>query len=294
MKTIQAGLAAHLAGGVTTLCRCWTLKRRDNVVLGFTDHDQDITLDGVIHRARSGLEASEVSTELGFAVASADVAGVLHAAGLREADIRRGLYDGAEVRISLVNWAASSQKQLLDVMIIGEIRRGDNAFVAELRTAAHRFDEQQGRIYTMACAADLGDSRCRKSVAVTASSVAVTDGRSSVGLSGLGSFAKGWFEGGRLSFASGANAGHQVEIRQHDVVGSQAVLHLWLETPLVIAIGDSVELTPGCNKSFAMCRSKFSNGVNFQGFPHILGTEILLQVAGEARGSAADGGSLFR
>ncbi len=294
MKAIQTGLAAHLAGGVTTLCRCWTLTRSDGLVLGFTDHDQDITLDGVIHRARSGLEASEASAELGFAVAGMDVAGVLHAAGLSEADIRRGLYDGATVRISLVSWSNPDDRQLLDVMVIGEIRRGDSAFVAELRGAAHRFDEERGRLYTRRCSADLGDSRCAKPVSAVGSTIAATDGAGTVTLPGLAGYTGGWFSGGRLSFTSGANSGHQVEIRQHDLIDGLAVLQLWLDAPMTIAAGDGVSATPGCDKSFATCRSKFGNSVNFRGFPHIPGTELLLQVAGQRVAPVADGGSLFR
>ncbi len=294
MKTLHPGLAAHLAGGVTTLARCWTLTRRDNVRLGFTDHDRDIAFDGVTHQARSGLQASDASAELGLAVASSDVAGVLHAAGLSEADIQRGLYDGAEVRIHLVDWHNPDSRELLDVMVIGEITRGDNAFVAELRSAAHRFDEERGRLYTLRCGADLGDGRCRKTVTASVASVVATDGRRQVSLSGLAGFAGGWFNAGRLVFASGANAGHAVEVRLHVQAATVAVLDLWLETPLAIAVGDTVSVTPGCDKSFGTCQAKFANSINFQGFPHMPGNDALLQIAGNDRRQVFDGGSLFR
>ena len=294
MKTLNSGLASHLAGGVTTLARCWTLTRRDSVRLGFTDHDQDIIFDGVVHRARSGLQASDASAELGLAVASVDVAGVLHAAGLSEVDIRRGLYDGAEVCIHLVDWHDPASRQVLDVMAIGEITRGDNAFVAELRSAAHSFDEERGRLYTLRCAADLGDARCRKTLQVSTASVVASDGRARVSLSGLVEFGNGWFDAGRLTFTSGANVGHVVEVRRHVLADLVAVIDLWLETPLAIAVGDTVQITPGCDKSFGTCQAKFANSVNFQGFPHLPGHDALLQIAGHDRRQVFDGGSLFR
>ena len=71
MRDIPSGLAAHLADGVTTLCHCWKLIRRDGVTFGFTDHDRDLAFGGVAFAARSGLEAAEATAELGFAVASA-------------------------------------------------------------------------------------------------------------------------------------------------------------------------------------------------------------------------------
>jgi hypothetical protein len=74
MKTIPDDLAAHLAGGATSLCRCWKLIRRDGQVLGFTDHDRDLSFGGLTFAARTGLEAAEAAAELGFAVGGGDVA----------------------------------------------------------------------------------------------------------------------------------------------------------------------------------------------------------------------------
>lgn len=294
MKNIQAGLAAHLAGGVTTLARCWQLTRRDGVVMGFTDHDADLAFDGVTYHARSGLEASEAETELGFSVGNIDAAGVLHSAGITEADIGRGLYDGAEVSVHVVDWNNPDNRQWLDVMVIGEIRRGDVAFVAELRSAAHRFDEERGRLYTSRCGADLGDARCKKAIIPSIGVAIAFTGQSEVRLSGVGAFASGWFTGGRLVFTSGGNAGHAVEIRRHQLDGASAVIDLWLDVPQPMAIGDGVALTPGCDKGFTTCRAKFANHVNFQGFPHIPGTDFLLQSVGGDNSQRFDGGSLFQ
>ena len=46
MRVIPDSLAARL-GGATTLCHCWRLVLRDGSRLGFTDHDRDITFDGL-------------------------------------------------------------------------------------------------------------------------------------------------------------------------------------------------------------------------------------------------------
>jgi uncharacterized phage protein (TIGR02218 family) len=294
MRPIQAALAAHLDGAVTTLARSWRLTRRDGVVMGFTDHDRDLVFDGVTHRARAGLDASEAKAELGFAVASIDVAGALSHDSITEADIQRGLYDGAEVEVFLVNWADPAMRQRLDVLSIGEIRRGDLAFIAELRNAGHRFDEERGRLYTLRCDADLGDARCQKAITSASGQVVTTNGRGVLTASGLAAHASGWFRGGRLSFTSGENAGAAIEVRRHERLGAEAELALWLDAPRPIAPGDAFTITPGCDKSFATCRGKFGNGANFQGFPHTPGTDYLLQVAGNREGQLFDGGSLFR
>lgn len=290
MRTLPAALRASLAEGTTTLARCWTLTRRDGLTLGFTDHDRDIILDGVVHRAGTGLDAAQTRRELGFAVASVDAAGALSSAGLSEADIMRGLYDGASVTVTLVDWSDPAARAVLDRFEIGEIRRGDGAFVAELRSQSHRFDEERGRLYGASCDADLGDARCGVTLTPIAAPVVATDGRRMVTLVLPGSVRTGHLSGGRLAFVTGANAGLIVEIQHH---GEGAQLTLWLDAPQTIAIGDQVTVTPGCDKSFATCRDRFANTLNFQGFPHIPGTAFLLRSGGEA-GQVFDGGSLFR
>ena len=105
MRDIPADLAAHLAGGATTLCHCWRLTRSDAVVLGFTDHDADLSFDDTLFAAGSGLEPAEASVELGFAIGGGDVSGALVSAGITEADILAGRYDDALIETWLVNWA---------------------------------------------------------------------------------------------------------------------------------------------------------------------------------------------
>jgi hypothetical protein len=44
MRIIPPALQARLDGGATTLARCWIVTRRDGVVQGFTDHDEDLVV----------------------------------------------------------------------------------------------------------------------------------------------------------------------------------------------------------------------------------------------------------
>jgi uncharacterized phage protein (TIGR02218 family) len=63
--------------------------------------------------------------------------------------------------------------------------------------------------------------------------------------------------------------------------------------PGAIAAGDAFEVTPGCDKSFATCRDRFANQINFRGFPHLPGNDAILRVARQGE-AGMDGGSLFR
>ena len=293
MRDIPSGLAAHIETAATTLCHCWSLTRRDGLVLGFTDHDRKLPFEGVDFAATTGLEAAESAAELGFAIGGGEVAGAFAALGLNEADLARGLYDDARVRVWLVNWADPGQRVLLEEGFVGEIKRGEASFTAEIRSFAKAFDEERGRLYMRSCSADLGDARCGLALVAAEAVVVESDGRLSLSAEGMGSYADGHFTGGRLVFTSGANAGFATEVKRHGREGAQALFQLWQAPAVPIAPGDGFRVTPGCDKSFATCRAKFANGVNFRGFPHMPTTDFI--IGGVRPGDGAlDGGSLFR
>jgi uncharacterized phage protein (TIGR02218 family) len=279
MRTLSPELATRLGREAASLCRCWTLIRRDGAWFGFTDHDRDVTVAGRVHAARTGLDAAEATRELGFAVGGGEVAGALVSAGITEDDLAAGLYDDASVETWLVDWSAPEHRLLLDVSHLGEIRRADGAFVAELRGLMHRLDEERGRLYGSACAADLGDARCRVNLAGAAfrceASVISTDGALEIAAPALAGFAPGWFTGGRLDWTGGANAGTAIEVRVHRGAG----LSLWQRAARPIAPGDAFVVTAGCDKTLATCRDRFANVANFRGFPHMPGTDFLLRGA---------------
>jgi uncharacterized phage protein (TIGR02218 family) len=159
MLTIPSVLQAKLDSGVTTLARCWLITRNDGVIQGFTDHDEDIVVNGVTCRAGAGLTASEATAQLGLAIGGTELSGALNDDTLSEADLAAGRYDAAAVEIWLVDWSEPALKVKLNAGVLGEVRREGAAFAAELRGLAYRFAEDNGRLYTKTCSADLGDAR---------------------------------------------------------------------------------------------------------------------------------------
>jgi uncharacterized phage protein (TIGR02218 family) len=293
MKTLQPALASHLAGEATTLARCWLLTRADGVVMGFTEHDRDLSVAGVTCRAATGLDAAEASAELGFAVGGGDVSGALTSAGLTEADLAAGRYDGASVASWLVNWEDPAQALLAGRAVIGEIRRSDTGFIAELRGEAHRFDEERGRLFTAGCSADFGDARCGAALAQYGGAIVATDGRFTLASGDMPSIPDGWFTGGRLTLTTGLNAGFATEVKLHRATTGEAEFALWQGAPSPMAAGDLFSVTPGCDKSFSTCRDRFGNAVNFRGFPQMPGNDALIRIARQGE-AGMDGGSLLR
>ena len=276
MRTISPGLQAHLDGEATTLRNAWRVTRQDGAVMGFTDHDRDIAFDGLTYAAASGFQASEAEDGNGLSAEGGDVSGGFSADTIRAEDLSAGRYDGAKVEIFTVNWQDPSQRLLLRTAELGEVRREGGLFRVELRRLTHRLDQVRGRVFGRQCDAVLGDARCRVDLAAFRASAAVSavPDDMHVRVSGLSGFADRFFRYGVLAFTSGAAAGLAADIEDHRRGEGVDELMLWLPMTAGIAVGDTLEVTAGCDKRFATCRGKFGNTLNFQGFPHMPGSDF--------------------
>jgi uncharacterized phage protein (TIGR02218 family) len=280
VRTIPSALQAKLNSGVTTLARCWIITRRDGVSMGFTDHDADLTVAGTLCHAETGLTASEATARLGLQIDGSEIAGALADDSLAEADLAAGRYDAAGIEVHLVDWSEPSLNVLLAKGVLGEVRREGAAFSAELRSLAHRLNEESGRLYTATCLADLGDTRCTVDLTDPAfqgsGAVAALAGTSAFHASGLDGFIDGWFTAGKLTFTSGANDGYAVEVKTHRVALDGVLIELWQQAPEPIAVADAFTVTAGCDKRFSTCRDRFANSINFRGFPAIPGNDFVI------------------
>jgi uncharacterized phage protein (TIGR02218 family) len=297
MKTLDSGLAVHLASGATTLCRCWRIDRSDGVSQGFTDHDLDLSFDGVTYRAATGLTASQTESALGLSVDNLSVIGVLADDSLTEQALSQGVYDEALVTLSLVNWQNVSERTILKTGTVGEVTRGDASFTAEISGLAAKLNEPQGRRYMYGCDADLGDTRCGIDLAnpaynATGAAATIIDAERIFAVSGLGGFAGDFFTRGKLTWTGGANTGLAAEIKRHTLSAGVHSIELWLPTPQPIGIGDAFSVTAGCDKQFATCQSKFANATRFRGFPYMPGNDFVISYPGAK--DVMDGASRYK
>jgi uncharacterized phage protein (TIGR02218 family) len=289
-----AGLDAHLATGATEIARCWKLTRTDGAVLGFTDHDRDLSFDGVTFCAGTGLSASAISQTTGLAVDNTEAVGALTAAAICESDIVAGRLDGAAVEAWLVQWSAPENRVLQFRGTIGEVTRAGGAFTAELRGLSEALNVPRGRVYQKHCAAELGDAACGVNLSLPAYTVEAPilylEDQRVFEFDTVTDYAPRWFERGVLTVLDGAGAGLSGAIKRDrpQQTGLRRV-ELWDRLRGEIAPGDRVRLTAGCDKTFGTCRSKFGNVVNYCGFPDIPGEDWLM--AHPTRLSVRDGGS---
>jgi uncharacterized phage protein (TIGR02218 family) len=295
MRAIQEELQARLDGGATTLCRCWKIERRDGRIFGFTDHDEDLSFDGLTFLASSGLDANALQSSTGLSVDNCQAQGALSSDAISEDDIRAGRFDRASIVHWLVDWQRTDLRLPLFRGVLGEIRRSDGRFEVELRGPTEDMNVPVGRSILRTCDRALGDERCRFDVGregFTAEvAVTATGEGSTLTCSGLTDYARNWFAEGRVTWLSGRNEGTTRSIRadRRNADGTRE-LDLWHEPPWPFSEGDRVRVVAGCDKRAETCRAKFGNFLNFRGFPHLPGEDWVAAYPKE--GEVHDGSSL--
>jgi uncharacterized phage protein (TIGR02218 family) len=279
VKSASAALAAHLEREVTALATCWKLTRTDGLVLGFTDHNRNLVIEGLTYRAASAYSRSAIASRAGLAVDNLDLEGLLDSDAISEEELRAGRFDRAAIEIFLVNWQALGQGVVrLRRGTLGEVRLQGGLYRAELRGMAQALTAPAVEVYTPECRADLGDHRCQVDLAALTvpGTVASAADRRTIVTSDVTDplpGASGLYDGGVLAWTAGANAGLRMEVKSWDAPSRTLVL--FLPMPYPIQPGDAFTVHPGCDKRLATCRDVFANVLNFRGELFVPGLDAL-------------------
>jgi len=162
-KMITPAMRAHLDAETTRLAAIWRITRKGGQQFFFTDHDRDIVFAGDTYRADAGFERTAIRSDAGFAVDNLDLVGVFAEGGIVEDEVRAGLFDGAEIRVSFVNWQDPDGYGEIRLRrgTLGETRLTPQGyFHAELRGLAQPLAQSTLQMWSPECRADLGDERC--------------------------------------------------------------------------------------------------------------------------------------
>lgn len=277
MQQISTDLSEHLAGEVMTLATCWRITRRDGVNQYFTDHDQDVMVDGQQYLARSGIVPSAVTSQAGLAVDNLELEGLLDSETISREALLSGIYDHAELEIFMVDYTAPDAGSLhVKTGWLGEVSLRDGVFVAEVRGISAALQQSIGEVYTPTCRAQLGDARCGKDLsAFTFTGTVDSVANEFMFTDAARAEPNGYFAYGTLTFTSGANMGLSIEVR--DFVGGRFTLFLPL--PNLVTPGDAYSVVAGCDKRIDTCSARFANAVNFRGEPHLPGNDRILETS---------------
>ncbi|MBF4041879.1 DUF2163 domain-containing protein [Burkholderia pseudomallei] len=363
MRSINAALLAHLAGNTQTLATLWLVTRKDGAQFGFTDLDQPIIYGGVTYEATGGYTHSQIDMTSDLSTSNLEVQAVFDSANITPESLESGLWDFAQVRCSLVNYADLTQGAvILSSGTLGQVSITNGAYKAELRGVAQLMQQEQGDVYSPTCRANFGDSKCtvdRGPLTVSGSVASLVnattwndptltqvgtvsayvdtkgekvpthspytiqvvpptggafvsdggvtnsqgktlslvssspgDGQYDVNSTGLYAFSGsdagwevfidydytiGYFAYGKVTWLTGQNAGFSMEVKTF----SPGVVTLAMAMPYPIAVGDTYQIVPGCDRTIGTCFARYNNIVHFRGEPYIPGPDILLMPQGD-------------
>jgi len=195
--------------------------------------------------------------------------------------IGQGLFDGATFRIDRLFMDSSSNQIGTVVRFSGFIGALD-----ELTRSSAKLSINAGTAYLSmqlpavilqpGCTNTLFDARCGLVKASFAEANVVQAGSTVNKLLSSSAKGDGYYDNGQIAFTSGANAGLVKAVKAYFATGGP-VFTFNSPLPFLPNAGDAFVAYPGCDKTQATCASsKFSNLVNFEGFPYVPAPETAI------------------
>lgn len=262
----------------------YTITLKNGTALRYTSWDTNLTVLGnTFLTGPPNIARSAIEEKLGMDVATlevtieASVTDVINGVPILQA-IGQGLFDGAAFRIDRLFLDAASNQ-------IGSVVRfsGFIGALDELTRSSAKLSVNAGTAYLSmqlpavilqpGCTNTLFDARCGLVKASFAEVLAVQAGSTVNKLISVSAKSGGYYDNGQIAFTSGANAGLVKAVKSY--AGQQFTFNSPL--PFAPNAGDLFTAYPGCDKTQATCASsKFSNLVNFEGFPYVPAPETAI------------------
>lgn len=269
-----------MASTITTYTTCVKITRTDAVVLGITELDQDLNVSGVDYISAAGYTPTDLDNTSDLSVNNADLEGLLTSVGVEREDIVAGLYDYAAIEFFLYDFVNLVVIKQLGSGTWGESTLTDGKYVAEFRSLTQALQQTIGEVYTAECSATLGDAKCGITLATFTASgevTAITSNSIFSDTTTLPAQADAYYAYGNVTWTSGLNIGLKKEVK----ASASGLITLVLPMPYAIVVGDTFDISAGCDKSKAACIAKFNNVINFRGFDFIPGQDEVTKFGGQ-------------
>lgn len=292
MKSASAGMIAFLGQAFPAVyapfAPCFKLKRRDGVILGFTEAIESFSFDlgdgdgAVSYSPQSGFIRSAFESESSMktdtmAAEGAAGSGILSSSEITTEDLAAGRYDGAEVKVFYLRPDKLSDGIVaLGLFFVGPVTRAGDRFSAELSSITAPYRQKTGKVVKVTCRATLYDADCKIAPAGFTSAVSIASVVSRREFVTDYGGSDTWFEFGTAKFTSGDNANIFREIKSWDL--PTKTVKLYLPAPFDLAAGVTLDLRAGCDKLKSTCISRFNNVKNFRGEAEVPGNDLLFRI----------------
>lgn len=278
------GVKAEKPACLTTEADLWKITRADGTAYRFTSHNRALTVNGEVYTPCGGITSSalQLSAALGE-TDNIDLQGLVTTGAISAIDLWSGLFNGATVEISRVDWTdtATGYQEIILTGRTGALEIKDTSYRFEVVSAGQRLSQNAIlQTVTPSCRYTLGDSRCGVNLASFTTTGSVTAvalpnlrtsaTRRSFTDSSKVEAAEHW-QFAKLTWTSGANTGITSDVRSF----AGGVFVLDVAMPYDIALSDDYSIVRGCDKLPGTCHTVFSNKINFGGFEWVRGSDDL-------------------
>jgi len=329
MKTASAAVLAILANANNSAIKradLYTFTLKNGTVLRFTDADIPLVVGGFTFNNSLVIKRSQTKQGIGVSVDSVSITiatSLPVGGGLRELEtgdllqlesltgfraleasggmsilgkplihqFRNGLFDGAQVllqKLFLADWNDTSPGPVNWFEgRVADVSCGQIAVQITIKSMLELLNTQMpATLFQPSCNNTLFDTMCALSAptytfAGTATSVV---SRTEFTMSGFAQ-ADGYFALGKVKINDGANAGQSRTIKSY--IGG--VVKLFGPFPYDVEANASISASAGCDKTKAVCTTKFANLARNKSFPYIPVPETALE-GGSAPGTTGSSG----
>ena len=275
MKFFSTGFKTHIANG--TICTCIRVQDALGTYYGFTDHDIQLTIDGLTYKPSAALERISMNLRNNAEVSNQELASAW-SIDLPQDDLQSGIFDNAEVYVFKVSWVDVTLGKI-DIFKgqLGTVQWSEDGFRADIVSSMQQLSKPLGATVTLKCRHKLFSTANDQQIGfcgVNPASFTYSGSISTIVVQKLKftmptlSLASGFCSNGTIIWTGGNNNGFESFVKIHTSGGTDTI-ELFLPTNLAMQVGDTFTIYAGCNKTTYYCKNKFNNLVNFGGFPHI-------------------------
>lgn len=267
----------------------FTFTLADGTVLRYTSFDTDLTVSGNTFKANDVLISKKsVRTVLGVEVS--DLTITAHATASNTVTlsggqslpfitaVTNGLFDGGFVTREVLCMSSTPGDTSAGTVKSFSGRISDITYARDridftVKSYSELFDTSYPRnLYQAACRLSLYDVDCTVSRTAfkASSSVSVVTDKSTITCATFTSNNNAYYSLGKIVFSSGVNNGTVRSIKTYTWNNSSTQVFV-LSYPLLNlpGVSDTFDVYPGCDKTMAVCNSKFNNLSNYRGIPFI-------------------------
>jgi len=255
-------------------------------VYGFSTHDRNIVIAGVTYLANTAFEPTALQRNINIQVDNEEIKTIISSTAITEAMLASGMFDNATITIAAVDYtnppSTLSGALTEQIGIIGQITSTDTQFTMEnltLGTSLLRQSCTQRTSYQ--CRWDFCDvnkkfnpySNCTLNIANYRWTTSVSDNQSSNGLSlsqiviSSTAMLSHGLAYGTCIFTSGANQGVAYPIWDSYPYNGGTLVIFSINLMYQTAIGDTLIVQGGCDKTQSTCQTLYNNYINFGGEP---------------------------